>query len=407
MQTSSHQLQMLCKAKVLSSMAKFQLNEDKHTSGVYFKRDITIVRGKGALVWDENGNEYIDCVSGQGVANIGHCHPELVQTIEQQSNMLITCPEIFYNDQRSKLLTKLSELSPGNMQRIFLCNSGTEAIEASIKFARLSTKKTKIISALRSFHGRTMGSLSLTGQKKYSQPFAPLLPGITQIPYNNVEKLTQTFDDDTAAVIMEVIQGEGGVRLGDRQFLETVQELCNTNEALFIIDEVQTGLGRTGKLFATEHFNLKPDILCIAKSLGGGIPMGATILGSRIQNIHAGSHGTTFGGNPLACAAGNTVLDIINDKKLLADTINYGEYITECLKKQNLSNIREVRGLGLMIGIELKHKVTPVLKELQNQGILALPAGNTVLRLLPPLVITKDQVQTVTNAIIRILTNIS
>tara|TARA_Y100001934_G_scaffold173791_1_gene206096 strand:- start:1440 stop:2606 length:1167 start_codon:yes stop_codon:yes gene_type:complete len=388
-------------------MAKFQLNEDKHTSGVYFKRDITIVRGKGALVWDENGNEYIDCVSGQGVANIGHCHPELVQTIEQQSNMLITCPEIFYNDQRSKLLTKLSELSPGNMQRIFLCNSGTEAIEASIKFARLSTKKTKIISALRSFHGRTMGSLSLTGQKKYSQPFAPLLPGITQIPYNNVEKLTQTFDDDTAAVIMEVIQGEGGVRLGDRQFLETVQELCNTNEALFIIDEVQTGLGRTGKLFATEHFNLKPDILCIAKSLGGGIPMGATILGSRIQNIHAGSHGTTFGGNPLACAAGNTVLDIINDKKLLADTINYGEYITECLKKQNLSNIREVRGLGLMIGIELKHKVTPVLKELQNQGILALPAGNTVLRLLPPLVITKDQVQTVTNAIIRILTNIS
>ena len=388
-------------------MAKFQLNEDKHTSGVYFKRDITIVRGKGALVWDENGNEYIDCVSGQGVANIGHCHPELVQTIEQQSNMLITCPEIFYNDQRSKLLTKLSELSPGNMQRIFLCNSGTEAIEASIKFARLSTKKTKIISALRSFHGRTMGSLSLTGQKKYSKPFAPLLPGVIQIPYNNVEKLTQTFDDDTAAVIMEVIQGEGGVRLGDRQFLETVQELCNTNEALFIIDEVQTGLGRTGKLFATEHFNLKPDILCIAKSLGGGIPMGATILGSRIQNIHAGSHGTTFGGNPLACAAANTVLDIINDKKLLADTINYGEYITECLKKQNLSNIREVRGLGLMIGIELKHKVTPVLKELQNQGILALPAGNTVLRLLPPLVITKDQVQTVTNAIIRILTNIS
>jgi len=388
-------------------MAKFQLNEDKHTSGVYFKRDITIVRGKGALVWDENGNEYIDCVSGQGVANIGHCHPELVQTIEQQSNMLITCPEIFYNDQRSKLLTKLSELSPGNMQRIFLCNSGTEAIEASIKFARLSTKKTKIISALRSFHGRTMGSLSLTGQKKYSQPFAPLLPGITQIPYNNVEKLTQTFDDDTAAVIMEVIQGEGGVRLGDRQFLETVQELCNTNEALFIIDEVQTGLGRTGKLFATEHFNLKPDILCIAKSLGGGIPMGATILGSSIQNIHAGSHGTTFGGNPLACAAANTVLDIINDKKLLADTINHGEYITECLKQQNLSNIREVRGLGLMIGIELKHKVTPVLKELQNQGILALPAGNTVLRLLPPLVITKDQVQTVTNAIIKILTNIS
>tara|TARA_B100000700_G_scaffold151354_1_gene168095 strand:- start:658 stop:1824 length:1167 start_codon:yes stop_codon:yes gene_type:complete len=388
-------------------MAKFQLNEDKHTSGVYFKRDITIVRGKGALVWDENGNEYIDCVSGQGVANIGHCHPELVQTIEQQSNMLITCPEIFYNDQRSKLLTKLSELSPGNMQRIFLCNSGTEAIEASIKFARLSTKKTKIISALRSFHGRTMGSLSLTGQKKYSQPFAPLLPGITQIPYNNVEKLTQTFDDDTAAVIMEVIQGEGGVRLGDRQFLETVQELCNSNKALFIIDEVQTGLGRTGKLFATEHFNLKPDILCIAKSLGGGIPMGATILGSSIQNIHAGSHGTTFGGNPLACAAANTVLDIINDKKLLADTINHGEYITECLKQQNLSNIREVRGLGLMIGIELKHKVTPVLKELQNQGILALPAGNTVLRLLPPLVITKDQVQTVTNAIIKILTNIS
>ena len=388
-------------------MADSQFLETKHTSGVYYKRDITIVRGEGALVWDQHGKEYIDCVAGQGVANLGHCHPTVVDAIQKQAKILVTCPEIFYNDQRAKLLEQLSKLGPGAMKQTFLCNSGTEAIEAAIKFARISIKRTDIISALRSFHGRTMGALTLTGQKKYRTPFAPLLPGIKQIPYNNIEALRNTVTQDTAAVILEIIQGEGGVRPANVQFLQDAQALCNEKGALFIVDEVQTGLGRTGKMLACNHYNIEPDMLCLAKSLGGGIPMGATLLGSRVQNLHAGTHGSTFGGNPLACAASLAVLKVLESENLPQRAAEHGARIMKIVGQSNLSNVREIRGLGLMIGIELKHKVTPVLKELQQRGIRALPAGNTVLRLLPPLIIEQHHVDRVIDTVIEVLSNIS
>ena len=388
-------------------MADSQFLETQHTSGVYYKRDITIVRGEGALVWDQHGQEYIDCVAGQGVANLGHCHPTVVDAIQKQAKILVTCPEIFYNDQRAKLLEQLSKLGPGAMKQTFLCNSGTEAIEAAIKFARISTKRTEIISALRSFHGRTMGALTLTGQKQYRAPFAPLLPGIKHIPYNNIEALRNTVTQDTAAVILEIIQGEGGVRPANIQFLQEAQALCNEKGALFIVDEVQTGLGRTGKMLACNHYNIEPDMLCLAKSLGGGIPMGATLLGSRVQNLHAGTHGSTFGGNPLACAASLAVLKVLESENLPQRAAEHGARIMKIVGQSNLSNVREIRGLGLMIGIELKHKVTPVLKELQQRGILALPAGNTVLRLLPPLIIEQHHVDRVIDTVIEVLSNIS
>ena len=353
-------------------MANSQFLENKHTSGVYYKRDITIVRGKGVLVWDQHGQEYIDCVAGQGVANLGHCHPTVVDAIQKQAKILVTCPEIFYNDKRAKLLEQLSALGPGAMKQAFLCNSGTEAIEAAIKFARISTKRTEIISALRSFHGRTMGALTLTGQKKYRTPFAPLLPGIKQIPYNNIEALRNTVTQDTAAVILEIIQGEGGVRPANIKFLQDAQALCKEKGALFIVDEVQTGLGRTGKMLACNHYNIEPDIICLAKSLGGGIPMGATLLGPKIKNLHAGTHGSTFGGNPLACAASLAVLKVLEHENLPKRAAEHGARIMKLVGQSNLSNVREIRGLGLMIGIELKHKVTPVLKELQQKGVLAL-----------------------------------
>ena len=380
-----------------------QAIEALHTSGVYPKRDLTIVRGMGARVWDENGHEYIDCVAGHGVANLGHCHPAVVAAVERQATHLITCPEIFHNDQRARLLARLTSAAPGDMKRAFLCNSGTEAVEAALKFARISTGRTEVISTLRSFHGRTMGALTLTGQKKHRAPFEPLLPDVTQIPYNKIEALTTAVSERTAAVILEVVQGEGGVRPADADYLRAAQHLCGREGTLLIVDEVQTGLGRTGKMFACDHYELEPDILCLAKSLAGGLPMGATLLGPRVGTLPSGAHGSTFGGNPLACAAALAVLDVLEAEKLPERAAQLGEELLARLRAADLQSVRAVRGLGLMIGIELKHKVTPLLRALQTRGVLALPAGNTVLRLLPPLVISNEDWEHVSTTVANML----
>ena len=384
-------------------MDNFQTIEAIHTSGVYPKRNLTIVRGKGSHVWDENGQEYIDCISGHGVVNIGHCHPSVVSAVEKQAKQLITCPEVFHNDQRARLLDHLAALTPKGMQRAFLCNSGTEAVEAALKFARISTGRSELISTLRSFHGRTMGSLTLTGQKKHRMPFEPLLPHVTHIPFNKTEALHKSVSERTAAVILEVVQGEGGVRLADAEYLHTAQQLCHQNGALLIIDEVQTGLGRTGKMFAYEHYGIEPDILCIAKSLAGGLPMGATLLGTRVSELPSGVHGSTFGGNPLACAASVAVLKVLETEKLPERAAEMGEHILTQLRESNLPIVREVRGLGLMIGIELKQKVTPILRELQKRRLLALPAGKTILRLLPPLVISHKDCNQISAIVTKVL----
>lgn len=375
--------------------------EDRFGSGVYSKRPVAIVRGQGAHLWDSDGKEYIDCAGGQGAANLGHANPAVAAAIARQAQTLISCPEMFYNDQRAQLVEKLCTIT--GMGRVFLCNSGTEAVEASIKFARLFSGRTEIVAAMRGFHGRTMGALSATWEKKYREPFEPLVPGFRHIAYNDLEALEAAVDEKTAAVLLEVVQGEGGVRPGDPAFLLKAQELCRQKGALLILDEIQTGFGRTGALFAFQHYGLQPDLLCLAKSIGGGIPMGAALFQSRLGELPQQVHGSTFGGNPLACAASLAAIDYIETNHLVERSKELGAWFQAELSNIKSPLIREVRGKGLMVGIELKQKVTPYLHELMGRGIMALPAGLTVLRFLPPLVIEKDDLAQVAGAVAEVL----
>lgn len=377
--------------------------ENNHTSGVYGKRAVTIVRGEGAVVWDENGRSYLDCVAGIGVANVGHAHPTVVAAIARQAQTLITCPEMFYNDQRARLLGELTAVLPGNLNRVFLCNSGTEAVESAIKFARLSTGKSGVVAAMRGFHGRTLGALSATHNPKYREPFAPLLPGFAHVPYGNLDKLAAAIDDETAAVLLEPVQGEGGVRPGDVGYLQAVRALCDERGVLLILDEVQTGFGRTGQWFACQHANVVPDLLTMGKAIAGGVPLGAVGIGSRVTGLKPGLHGSTFGGNPLACAAALATLEVYEAEQLVARSARLGVYLQERLAEINSPLIREVRGLGLLVGIELRIRASQVVEKLMERGILALTAGSTVLRLLPPLVITEAQLDAVVEAIAAVL----
>lgn len=377
--------------------------ESQYTSGVYAKREVVIVRGEGALLFDVYGREYIDCVGGQGVANLGHAHPLITQAITEQAARLISCPEMFYNNQRAELQARWVRCSPPGIERVFLCNSGTEAIEAALKFSRQSTGRSEIVAAMRGFHGRTFGALSATWNKKYRQPFEPLVPGFAHVPYNNLEKLAGAVSGSTAAVLLEVIQGEGGVYPGTHEFLQGAQALCREHGALLVIDEVQSGFGRTGRLLALEHYDLQPDLICLAKSIAGGVPMGAVLIGGRVGEIPTGSHGSTFGGNPLACAAGLAALDILERERLIEKAAESGAYLIEQLAQIDSPLVREIRGMGLMVGIEIRQKVAPYLQALMERGVLALAAGLTVIRLLPPLVITPQQIEQVVGALREVL----
>ena len=379
--------------------------ESRYTSGVYPKRPLAIVRGQGARVWDDAGGEYIDCASGHGVALVGHCNPAVVRAIERQASRLITCPEIFYNDVRAELLERLVSVAPTGLTRAYLCNSGTEAVEAALKLARLSTGRPGFVATMKGFHGRTMGALSATWDPKYRDPYLPLVPGFSHVPYDQIEALAAAVDDNTAAVIVEVVQGEGGVNPASPPYLTAVREICDAHGALLIVDEVQTGFGRTGKLFACQHHDLRPDLLCLAKGIAGGLPMGAVLIGERVRNIESGVHGSTFGGNPLVCAAALATIDYILENDLPAQASRKGAWAMARLRCIEAPVIREVRGLGLMIGVDLRRRVTPYLKALMDEGVLALPAGSTVLRLLPPLVISDGDLATVCDAIERVLTD--
>lgn len=365
--------------------------ESRYTSGLYSKQPIIFVRGKGASLFDINDVEYLDCASGHGVANLGHAHPKIAEALAEQSTRLITLFETFYNDKRAALMEKIGTLVPG-LDRVFFCNSGTESVEAAIKFARISTGRPGIVAAMRAFHGRTMGSLSATHNKKYRDGFEPLVPGYSHVPYNNIDALEKAITNETAAFIIEVVQGEGGVHVADTAYIQAARRICDDRGALLIVDEVQSGFGRTGKMFAVEHTGVTPDILCCAKSLAGGVPMGAVLIGKAVKNLAPGVHGSTFGGNPLSCAAGLAAINAIQEENLPAQSAEKGEYLRNKLRQINNPLIREVRGLGLMNGIELKQKVQPYLKMLQERHILALNAGLTVIRLLPPLVITYEQI---------------
>jgi acetylornithine/LysW-gamma-L-lysine aminotransferase len=371
---------------------------EQYEVDVYPRRDVILVKGKDAHVWDEKGNEYIDMAAGISVANIGHANDKVVEAISTQAATLITCPNTYYNDTKALFLEKLFSVVPKNFTKAFLTNSGTEAIEAAIKFARINTKKTKFIAAMKGFHGRTFGALSATYKKEYREGFEPLVPGFNFVPFNNFEKLVELVDDDTAAIILEPVQGEGGINIGQKEYFQKVRKLCDEKNILLIMDEIQTGFCRTGKMFAIEHIGIEADMMTLAKSIAGGFPMGVLLCSDKIK-IEKSKHGSTFGGNPLACAAGLASIDFMLESKLWEQAEAKGKYFKEKLEKLELSKVREIRIIGLMIGIELKDKVQPVLEELLKSYIVALPAGTTVLRMLPPLVISYEDLDKVINVL--------
>ncbi len=375
--------------------------EDRYELPVYPRRDVVLVRGKGARLCDDRGREYIDCASNVGVSNIGHGHEEVAKAIYEQYLTLGNCYGMFYNPVRARLAEKLISLSPSRLKRVFFCNSGAEAVEGALKFARASTGKGEIIAAMRGFHGKTFGALAATWGEEYQKPFIPMMPGMKHVAFNNFQKLSEAISEETAAVILELIQGEGGVRVGDKVYFRQVRELCDQKGILLILDEVQTGFGRTGTLFACEQF-VEPDILCVAKSLAGGIPMGA-VLCSDAVHVPMKSHTSTFGGNPLACAAALASLEVIESEGLPERARTLGEYFLKELRAIKSERIREVRGLGLMVGIELKEKAGPYVQSLMDRGVIVLLAGATVIRLLPPLVITREEIDGVLSALKEVL----
>ncbi len=386
----------------MSEATNYQALEDQYGLDVYPKRDVTIVRGEGARLWDINDKEYIDCAAGIGVASVGHANPDVAQALAEQASRLVTCPGIFYNDVRSRLLERLVSLAPHGLERAFLCNSGSEAIEGALKAARHSTGRPEIVSAMRGYHGRTMGALSATFRKEYREPFQPLPGGFSFAAFNNVEKLKAAVNENTAAVVLEPVQGEGGIRPGKPEFFEAARTICDDAGALLIIDEIQTGFCRTGSFFASDQLGIEPDIMCVAKAIAGGVPMGAMLVNDKVKPLR-GLHGSTFGGNPLACAAALAAIDFMIREDLAEQARAKGARFVEQLRAAEVSRIRDVRQLGLMIGIEMKERVQPFLVALMDRGVLALPAGPTVLRLLPPLVISEDQIDTVAEAIREVL----
>jgi acetylornithine/LysW-gamma-L-lysine aminotransferase len=275
-------------------MKDFKALQQQYEIDVYPMREVVFVKGKNSRLWDDKGNEYIDLSSGISVANIGHSNEKVAQAIAEQARTLITCANTFYNDKKALFLEKLFSVAPKNLKKAFLTNSGTEAVEAAIKFARFTTKKKNFIAAMKGFHGRTMGALSATFKKEYREAFEPLVPGFSFAPYNNFEKLAEAVDDDTAGIILEVVQGEGGINIGDREYFQKVRKLCDEKNILLIIDEIQTGFCRTGKMFAIEHYGIEADMMTLAKSIAGGFPMGALLCSDKIQ-IERGKHGSTFG----------------------------------------------------------------------------------------------------------------
>ena len=385
--------------------------ETTYGAGLFTTREVAFDRGKGATLIGSDGKRYLDAAAAYGVVSLGHADPELVAAIAEQAARQIACTPSYTNEARALYLQELHAALPGDLERIFLCNSGTESVEAALKFARAThPERPGVLACMRGFHGRTMGALATTWEKHYRDPFAPLVPGVTHVPYGNIERIEAAMIDDTlewpiGAVILEVIQGEGGVHAGDAQFLQAVEALCRHHGVLLIVDEVQTGFGRTGELFAVNFAGITPDLLCLGKGIAGGLPMGAVAMGPRVAALAPGMHGSTFGGNPLACAAARVVLRRLQSG-LLESSAEVGAHLMQTLRELDHPMIREVRGRGLMIGVEFKQPIKPLMDALLEHGVVALVAGPRVLRLLPPLVITREQADTLVAVIAEALEHV-
>jgi putrescine aminotransferase len=372
---------------------------------------------EGCIIKDKEGKEYIDCLGGYGVFSLGHRHPKVVEAVEKQLHLMPLSSKVFINPLQAKLAEKLSEITPGDLQYVFLSNSGTEAVEASLKFARMFTGRRKFVSAIGSFHGKTLGSLSISGRDIYKKPFEPLLPICEQVPFGDAKAFEKAVDEETAAVILEPIQGEGGVNVPPDDFLPKVRKICEEKGALLILDEVQTGLGRCGRMFACQLWDVVPDIMCLAKALGGGVmPIGATIARPQIWRIFQENpliHSSTFGGNPLACAAALATLEVIEGENLPQKAEKIGNYLLgelQSIKQKYPKLIKDVRGKGLLLGVEFTDEDIGLLTItfLIKRGVLVAYALNNpkVMRLEPPLIISEELLKRVIEALLKSLQDV-
>ena len=383
------------------------MSEDKFMGNLYQRFPVTIEKGKGAHVWDIDGKEYIDCMGGYGVALVGHQNKRVNNAIKEQIDKIITVHSSLYNKTREEFLKTLMGLAPEKLTQVHLNNSGAEAIEAAIKFARKFTGKKGMVAMKGSYHGKSFGALSITFNPKYKKAFAPLVEKVSFASFGDIESLKSVIDEDTAFVILEPVQGESGINVAPEGFLQEVRKLCDEKGILLIFDEIQAGLGRTGQLWACDHWNTAPDILCLAKGIAGGVPMGATLVRPDIlASMSKGEHSSTFGGNPISCAAGTAALRALTEDGLIENSDKMGKIFREGLEdlKKKHSIIREIRGKGLMIGIELKFEVRDILMGLIREGVLMLYSGRNILRILPPLVISEEDVTKVLHALDLILT---
>jgi len=371
------------------------MTEDQIMGNLYQRFPVTIEKGLGAHVWDINGKEYIDCMGGYGVALVGHRNPRVVNAIKSQLEKIITVHSSVYNKTREEFLESLIKIAPKKLDQVHLNNSGAEAVEAAIKFARKFTGKKGMVAMNGSYHGKSLGALSVTFNPKYRKSFEPLVESVSFSPYGDIDALRSTITDDTGFVILEPIQGESGIHVPPDGFLQDVRKLCDERHILLIFDEIQSGFGRTGKIWAGEHWNTTPDIMCLAKGIAGGVPMGATLVRQDILAcIQKGEHSSTFGGNPLSCAAGIGAIQALTQDGLVDNAAKMGKIFRDGLErlKEKHKIVREVRGKGLMIGVELKFEVKDILFEGIQKGVLLLYSGKNIIRLLPPLVITEQDI---------------
>ena len=371
------------------------MTEDQIMGNLYQRFPVTIEKGLGSHVWDINGKEYIDCMGGYGVALVGHRNQRVVNAIKSQLEKIITVHSSIYNKTREEFLENLIKIAPKKLTQVHLNNSGAEAVEAAIKFARKFTGKKGMVAMNGSYHGKSLGALSVTFNPKYRKSFEPLVERVSFAPYGDIDALRSTITDDTGFVILEPIQGESGIHVPPDGFLQDVRKLCDERSILLIFDEIQSGFGRTGKMWAGEHWNTAPDIMCLAKGIAGGVPMGATLVRSDILAcMQKGEHSSTFGGNPLSCAAGIGAIQALTKDGLIENAAKMGKiFINELERlKEKHKIIREVRGKGLMIGVELKFEVKDILLEGIQKGVLLLYSGKNIIRLLPPLVITEEDI---------------
>jgi acetylornithine/LysW-gamma-L-lysine aminotransferase len=381
------------------------MTEDNYLGSHHQRFPVTVEKGLGAKVWDINNKEYIDCMGGYGVALVGHRNPRVVAALKAQLDKIITVHTSLYNKTREEFLENLVKVAPKGLTQVHLGNSGTEAVEAAIKFARKFTGKPGMVAMNGSYHGKSLGSLSVTFNPKYRKSFMPLVEKVDFAPFGDIEALKSKINKDTSFVILEPIQGESGINVAPPGFLQDVRKLCDENGILLIFDEIQAGLGRTGKMWASEHWNTAPDIMCLAKGIAGGVPMSVTLVKPEILTaMSKGEHSSTFGGNPLSCAAGTATLQALTQDGLIENAAKVGKFFMDGLEKlkQKHNIIREVRGKGLMIGVEMKFEVKDMLFDGIKEGVLLLYSGRNILRLLPPLVITEAEITKVLEVLDRL-----